>query len=225
VQATETYVFPPPAFKEEGASLRSAALLALNEVDDHLARYHAVRLLANEHTDPMSGEPAVTAARLLGTQEEILPLYFYVMQDGARVVPEVISECLSHLTTLPDALIPGVLARFAANTSSLVLVGLFDLLLKHRTGPHGLEFLRTFLRNTLQLDVYQYLVSLIVASGRPPLVAELLDAAHFEQQREKLTILYDALTLLPPNPEIAELLAQLQRRLAQANRKMVNGNS
>ena len=61
VQATATYVFPPPSFKEEGAPLRSAALLALNEVDDNLARYHAVRLLANEHTDPMSGEPALTA--------------------------------------------------------------------------------------------------------------------------------------------------------------------
>lgn len=219
VQATATYVFPPPAFKEEGAPLRSAALLALNEVDDNLARYHAVRLLANEHTDPMSGEPGVTAARLLGAQEESLPLYFYVMQDGARVVPEVVSECLTHLTTLPDALVPGILERFFAHTASLVLVGLFDLLLNHRTGPHGLEFLRTFLQDTLQLDVYQYLVSTIVASGRPALVTELVERARFEQRREKLTILCEAFTLLPPNPEISELLEQLQRRLAGTKQK------
>ncbi len=44
IQATETYVFPPPSFKEEGAPLRSAALLALNEVDDQLARYSKVSL-------------------------------------------------------------------------------------------------------------------------------------------------------------------------------------
>jgi len=219
VQATATYVFPPPRFEEEGAQLRSAALLALNEVDDHLARYHAVRLLANEHTDVMSGEPAVTAARLLGAQEEILPLYFYVMQDGAQVIPEVVSECLSQLVTLPDALIPGVQERFAASKANLILVGLFDLLLNHRTGPHGIEFLRTFLRETQQLDVYQYLVSTIVASGRAALVTELVDAAHFEQRREKVAILYEAFTLLPPNPEMNKVLEQLQSRLSQKKSK------
>ncbi|MFN8494029.1 MAG: hypothetical protein U0350_40905 [Caldilineaceae bacterium] len=215
VQATATYVFPPPTFKEEGAPLRSAALLALNEVDDNLARYHAVRLLANEHTDVMSGEPAVTAARLLGAQEEILPLYFYVMQDGARVVPEVVSECLSHLITLPEALIPGIQERFVNSKANLILVGLFDLLLNHRTGPHGSEFLRTFLRETQQLDVYQYLVSTIVASGRAALIAELVEVVHFEQRREKVAILYEAFTLLPPNPEMNKVLEQLQSRLSQ----------
>lgn len=216
VQATETYVFPPPAFKEEGAPLRSAALLALNEIDDPLARYHAVRLLANEHTDPMSGEPALTAARLLGTQEEGLPLYFYAMHAAAAVYPEVAAECLRHLTLLPATLIPGLVERFASNASSMVLVGLFDLLLNHRAGPQGMDFLRDFLRSTLQLDVYRYLVTTIIASGQEKLLAELLAAARFEQRREKIAILCEALPLLPANPEITTLLAQLNRRLGPA---------
>ena len=216
VQATATYVFPPPSFKEEGAPLRSAALLALNEVDDTLARYHAVRLMANEHTDPMSGEPALTAARLLGTQEEVLPLYFYVMQDGARTYPEVVSESLRYLTTIPDALLPSILDRFATATSSLTLVGLFDLLLNHRTGPHALDFIRGFLHDTLQLDAYRYLVTILVASGRAQFVTELMQLANLERRREKIGILFDAFALLPPNPEITALLDQLNRRLTQA---------
>lgn len=215
VQATATYVFPPPSFKEEGAALRSAALLALNEVDDALARYHAVRLLANEHTDAMSGEPALTAARLLGAQEELLPLYFYVMQDGARTYPEVVSESLRCLTTIPDALIPSILERFATATSSLTLVGLFDLLLNHRTGPHALDFIWRFLRDTLQFDVYRYLVTTLVASGRAQFVTELIQLANLERRREKISALFDALALLPPNPALTTVLDQLNQRLTQ----------
>lgn len=214
-QATATYVFPPPSFKEEGAALRSAALLALNEVDDTLARYHAVRLLANEHTDPMSGEPALTAVRLLGAQEEVLPLYFYVMQAGARTYPEVVSESLRYLTTIPDTLIPGLLERFATTPSSLTLVGLFDLLLNHRTGPHALDFIAGFLRDTLQFDVYRYLVTTLVASGRAQFVTELMRLANLERRREKISVLFDALALLPPSPEITTLLDQLNQRLTQ----------
>ncbi|CAN5610326.1 hypothetical protein BH10CHL1_BH10CHL1_09640 [soil metagenome] len=213
VLATATYVFPPPSFKEEGAPLRSAALLALNEIDEPLARYHAVRLLANEHTDPMSGEPALTAARLLGTHEEVLPLYFYVMHAGAGVYPEVTAECLRHLTLLPVTLLPGLVERFAHNTSSMVLVGLFDLLLNHRAGPQELDFLRDFLVNTLQFDLYRYLATTMVASNQEKLLNELLAVARFEQRREKIAILCEALHLLPPSPEITTLLAQLNRRL------------
>lgn len=216
VQATETYVFPPPSFKEEGAPLRSAALLALNEMDDQLARYHAVRLLANEHTDPMSGEPALTAARLLGAQEEVLPLYFYVMHAGAAIYPEVTAECLRHLTRLPTTLIPGLVQRFASDASSMVLVGLFDLLLTHRAGPQAVDFLRDFLASTVQYDLYRYLVTTMVAAGQALLFDELLVAARFEQRREKIVILCEALRLLPANPEITTLLAQLTKRVGSA---------
>jgi hypothetical protein len=219
VQAASTYVFPPPAFKEEGAMLRSAALNALSEVDETLARYHAVRLLANEHTDPMSGEPALSAARLLGAYEESMPLYFYVMQDGAHVLPEVLSECLRHLTVAPEAIIPGILDRYADSASDVVLVGLFDLLLNHRTGPHGREFLRRCLHRMPQLDAYRYLVTVMAISGRQHLLDDLLAAARVEHQMEKMVILHDALAVLDAQPVIASLLADLQARLGKLDHK------
>src|SRR5215211_7318202 len=54
---------------------RAAALVVLGEVDPTLAGFHATRLLHDSHTSPMSGEPAVTAARVLADVGQPLPLY------------------------------------------------------------------------------------------------------------------------------------------------------
>jgi hypothetical protein len=215
LQAAETYVFPPPAFKEEGALLRSASLNALSEVDETLARFHAIRLLANEHTDPMSAEPALTAARLLAAYGEITPLYFYVMQDNARTLPEVLSEALRHLTTLPAALVPGLFARYHTSQAEVVLAGLFDLLLHHREGPHQLDFIRTFLRTSQQPDAYRYLATVLLTAGRPALLEELLAAAHSEADPTRLVILGDVLGLMADLPTINPILSEVKRRITR----------
>src|SRR5690606_6177969 len=156
---------------EEGAALRSAALNALADVDEDLARYQAVRLLADRYTDPMSGEPALTAARLLDAYEESTVLYLYVMQELAPPVPEVLSEALRGLIRLPEACLPGVIERYRETPHAVVLVGLFDLLLQHRSGPHSWAFMRAFLRSTQQVDAYQYLVTILLTQGREQGVA------------------------------------------------------
>jgi len=209
-QVAETYIFPPPEFKEEGAMLRSAALLALAEVEDDLTRYHAVRLLANEHTDVMSGEPALTAAKVLATQGESLPLYFYVMQDGARVLPEVVSTCLSNLTNLRTDLLPGILSRYAESTHEVVLVGLFDLLLSHRQGVQGQEFLTHFLQQSQQLDAYRYLVVTMATSGKRDVVQYLIDASRVGLPTAKIAILREALALVTGKDRaVTQFLEQL----------------
>lgn len=215
---TSTFVFPPPEFKEEGAMLRSTALLALNELDDDLGRYHAVRLLANEHTDPMSGEPALTAAKVLAARNEILPLYFYVMQDGARTLPEVVSACLSNLVTLRTDLAPGLVARYQETTNEVILVGLFDLLLNHQDGPQGIAFLEQFLGNSTQFDAYRYLVVTMATSGKRAILDLLLDASHVITDRRRGALLLEGLQLIADREErAAQQVALLQSRLNQAN--------
>ena len=219
-RAAETYVFPPPSFKEEGAALRSAALNALNEVDDDLARYHATRLLANEHTDPMSGEPALSAARLLAAQGEQLPLYFYVMQDGARTIPEVIGECLRALTRLPVALLPGVIARYGEHPVAIVLAGLFDLLLNHQANRQqqagasvqGRDYLQKFLRTTYNRDAYRYLTSMMVAAGQQAYIDDLLALARGEQDHLRASWLREALMPIAENPAVAQVLRLLPKQ-------------
>lgn len=216
-QAVATFVFPPPAFKEEGALLRSAALNALSEIEGTLARFHAVRLLANEHTDPMSGEPALSAARLLAAYDELLPLYFYVMQDSTRTMPEVLSECLRQLTNLPAEMLVTVSERYAEHADDVVLVGLFELLLHHRSGPHQLDLMRTFLRTTGRLEVYRYLATVLLTAGRDELLAELLTVAQDEHNPQRLAVLADVLTLLADAPAVRPVLETVLRRVKQTS--------
>jgi hypothetical protein len=54
--------------------LRAGALLILNELDDSLAGFEATRLLVDGLTDPMSGEPALTAVRALASQGQAAAL-------------------------------------------------------------------------------------------------------------------------------------------------------
>lgn len=212
VKAVMTKVFPPPTFQEEGAALRSVALIVLNELDETQARFQAVRLLANEHTDPMSGEPALTAVQLLAMYEDISPLYFYVTQDNARILPEVVSECLRHLTKLPVALLPDLLERYATAPQDMILVGLFDLLLHHKSGLQGHDFLRDFLQTSQRYDAYRYLVTAVLSTRHPALMADLLALASTEQQCEKVVILDEAFGLFESIPEIAKVLTTLRRR-------------
>ena len=101
LQAVNTYEFLPPGFKEDAILLRTGALLILNELDDTLAGFQATRLLVDGFSDPMSGEPALTAVRVLASQEQTLPLYLYAMQASEAAIPEVVSECLRSLTARP----------------------------------------------------------------------------------------------------------------------------
>jgi len=215
--AVTTYEFLPPQFQEEAVPLRATALIGLNELDDQAARFHAVRLLADEYTEPMSGEPALTAVRVLGTQGETLPLYYYVMQPAAQTLPELAAECLRNLIDLPAEFVPALVERYGESSHDVVLAGLFDLLLDHAEGPLEQDYLHDFWRSTQQYDAYRYLMMAIVsrtAAGRQMELSALLAYARQEEDAEKQWILIEALSLLTHNAEVAKLLEQMQNRLA-----------
>ena len=212
IRAVTTYEFLP---EEEAVPLRATAIVALNEVDDQLARFHAARLLGDQYVERMSGEPALSAARVLGVQGEVLALYFYVTQYGANSLPEVVAESLRHLVTLPQSLLPGLVERYRESSHNIILVGLFDLLLEHEDGPHEQDFLLGFLTKTEEYDTYQYLLTTLVsriASGRPAFLDELLETVQAERDPEKALIAYNAFSILAYDERIASLLETLEAR-------------
>ena len=197
-----TYEFKPPFLPKHldptrgdvAAGLRSVALITLNEVDETLAGYHAARLLVDEYTSPMSGEPAVTAARVLAAQGHTLPLYGYVLREEPGI-SEVVGECLRNLTPLPSSLLPALVERYRDSADEIVLLGLFDLLLAHSDRAHYDDLVLDFLRGTRLYNIYRYLASAIVASRREDLVARLQAMEAQEPDRLKAEILRDALAL------------------------------
>jgi hypothetical protein len=208
LEAVTTYEYIPD---EQAQVLRASALLALNHLDDELAVYHAARLLvdtANGHTSLMSGEPALTAVRVLASQNQMLPLFMMVMQHNPTL-PDVIAECLRSLTALPVALIPALVGHIASNKASMVQVGLFDLLIQHRAGPQALELMDAALLKPDDLDVYRYLVIAMLSSQQPRLRDIVLRRAATVSNHQQRAVLLQALAPFAADREVCELIVEM----------------
>lgn len=194
-RAAWTYEFMPGA-DEVCWSIRANALIGLSDLDPELASYHSVRLLYDANTSKMSGEPAVTAARILAVQGRVLPLYAFAIDPTPRS-SEARSEALRSLTHLPDSLLPSLVEKHRDSDDGIVLVGLFDLLLEHPAGAAFTDFIRDFLRATRLHDVHRYLVTTIVARRHQALLPSLRELARTESDPRKLENLTEALSLSP----------------------------
>jgi len=212
-RATRTYEFLPPTRSEEAHQLRSAALVVLNEIEPKLAGLHAVRLLADPHTSRLSGEPALTAARLLAAQELLHPLYHYALHHYELLppeqrVPEVLAECLKSLAGVPASLVTELVEKYGSSDNEVVLVGLLDLVLEYEP----VDYVRSLMRTTTKYAVYHYLVTRLVASHAPRWLGVLAEAAAQERDGRKLALVEEALELGGPDRRMTEALETVRRR-------------
>ncbi len=213
LEAVDTFEFLPPSFNEDANLLRSGALLTLNDLDDEPASYHAARLLVNEYTEAMSGEPALTAARVLHSQGQYLPIFHFIMNPNADL-PDVISEGLRCLTTLPVEMIPVLIARHGESQQAAVRVGLYDLLIKHDCGPQALDFLAGVLISESDLDVFRYLAIALLSSRRPGLLSLVNQAISLEGNTNRLAILLETAELFAGDPDVDALAAKLREKVS-----------
>ena len=218
-QALMTYEFPAPAFAEEAALLRSGALVTMAEVDDLRARFHATRLLADPLTDPMSGEPALTAITVLVAQGELLPLYYYATQEQSRMQAEVASSCLRSLGELPGEVVAPLVACYAECTNSALLVGLADLLLAHPELEVSQERLARLLTEVKDMDLYRYLTTALLAAGNEALRRLVLDAARGILEGAKSGVLIEVLSEAGEAEDVRAALATLQAKRPQRGRR------
>jgi len=193
-RAASTYEYLPPGRSEVAAGLRATGLVILNEVDEQLAGYHAVRLLTDEHTSELSGEPAITAVQVLATQGQWLPLYGYVVRTDATM-PEVVAECLRYLAPVPLSILEPLVDRYLKSPHDIVLLGLFELLLAHEERQVFQPIILTFLRETKLMDLYRWLVTAALTSRNPGLIAAVAALEPKEPDPRKLAILREALAL------------------------------
>jgi hypothetical protein len=191
--AVRTYEMLPPGPQEVAGGLRGAALLALSDLDDRLASFHAVRLMADPYTSRQSGEPAVTAVRLLAAQRQTLPLYQHLLRGEAA--GEVALECLRALTEAPASVVQAVAEESRRRRDELVLLGLVDLLLGHPEKERLAPILIALVTESEQMDVVRYAAAAIVAGREPTLIEGLRSRAGLAGRRGELV--REALALLP----------------------------
>ena len=184
----------------------ATALVALTQLDDELAGYHAARLLNDPNADEMSGEPGLTAARALASLGLLPPLYAYAMREDAAVSADVVSECLRSLTALPLPLLPGVIERHGKSKDVAILAGLCDLLIGHAAGPQGVDYLRDTLAHTADADLLRYVALAMLSQRDAALRAAVLDAARLETRPPRVAAYREALAPFAADPEVAALL-------------------
>jgi hypothetical protein len=231
-RAVATYEFLPPKREECAGGLRAAGLVLLSHLDPVLASYHCTRLLVDVYTSRMSGEPAVSAIRLLAgqvshfpSQGHLLPLYGYIFAQH-DCHPEVEADCLRHLAQAPTSIVEGILSHYTALISigkgtpvpryeakdDVALLGLFELVLTSPNTSTHLSFLEKFLRETQRYDVYHYVLTTIIATHSSRVWKVLLEVAQDERRPEKIELLLSALTLVQPDPTSEQLIRVLQQR-------------
>lgn len=229
LDAAHTYVFPPPQFTEEGWQLRGNALLAMVDLEPDIAGFVATRLLFDAHTAPMSGEPAATAAQVLGRLGELLPLYAYVMQAPHHLRAEVGAAALRGLSPLPRAMLEQVIRRFTAGTErdsadfddqdsafhGPMVAGLFDLLLSLEPIPvEGVAYLRAFMQENSPLDLYRYLATLLTTTNTEAAWALFDEISALETVPVRVNILREALAVAPDVRRAARFTERLNTRRA-----------
>ena len=184
-----TYEFG--AHKESGSRLRAAALLALDEIDPDAAEWHAIHLLSNQYTEPMSGEPAATALRLLAAHGAGLPIYLHVLAGSSR--QELLAEALRALTGVPGPLLAELASRFLESEDEIALVGLFDLITSHPDPGAFTAFVGAFAVKTDSFDVLRFAAAQIVATRREPLIGALRTALELTPEEDRRSVLAAAL--------------------------------
>jgi hypothetical protein len=189
-RAARTYERLPPIGTEVAEALRAAALISMNEVDGTLASFHAVRLLFEPAA--LSGEPALTAVKLLASQGQLLPLYQSASTGEPALAPEVAGECLRSLAGAPLPVVRELSERYRDCQEEIVLLGLFDLLL---TSAELNDYILGFLAETRLDGIFQWLVTTLVAARREDLLPALRQMAETEPDRTRRNILKEALLL------------------------------
>jgi hypothetical protein len=161
----------------------------------------------------MSGEPALTAAKLLGLQGRTLPLYQYL--HGTHAVPEAAGEALGRLDDIPQSLVGPLIDTYADHDNAIVRLGLVDLLVKHPEWAQSERGLRRMVARESDIEVFHYAATAIAASRNAEHISLLCEAAHCQTDTEKLASLEEALSLIPGDSTVEDALGSVRDKLGR----------
>jgi hypothetical protein len=185
----------PPSMKDVAQPLRAESLLLLAQSAPERADYWAAELLSDPHLSEFSGEPAVTAIRLLDRRGQRLPIWALARRPGLQV--DALSQAFASLRDAPrDLQLTALREHLAAATAqgeageptalvaaeAIVLNGLED----------GFPLVLDLLRQAPNLNLFRYLAMQALRSDAPGLrraVADLrpvVDSARADALRDLL---------------------------------------
>lgn len=204
-----------PSMQGDGEVIRAGGLALLAVLDPPRAATEAAIILGRRDANPMNGEPAATAARVLAAAGESNALLLYVL-SGAAPTPEVTAAALKGLVAVDLSILRPLLAELATSDDDGVLMAVCDTLLELPPDP-GLKSITLSLLNApTRGELYEFIASSIVASRREELLQALLESLPNEMSRKRLASARRTLELAPRTPAVESALAALDQRLTTA---------
>lgn len=182
------------------AEVRATALNALADLDPDLSTFYAARFLRDPHNSN-SGEPALSAVRLLAAQGQLAPLFGYAAFPPTsgetpawlQGTSEITAEALRNLANLPASLVPLLIKEYVKSEDEQILLGLYDLLLAHPARAQWRGVIEHFLTTTRHMDLYALVVTQIVVTRDETLIAMLREMAAGAPDRIRHELLQHAL--------------------------------
>ncbi|MCX7617724.1 hypothetical protein [Tepidiforma sp.] len=196
-----------------GEPLRAAALRLLARLDFEAAAAQAAITLAAGDARPMSGEPALTAIRVLAAagRSEALVITALATPFPAPLRAEAVRGLVALEAAAFDAFTRAALPGFVAEPE--LALALADLLFAHPSGEQAAGALTQLLAAARGIELYASLAASIVAARSEWALVCFADALEAETGPAKLAAAREALSLAPPVPAAARAAAIIERRL------------
>ncbi len=204
--------------QSNGQMVRAAGLALLGALDPERAAVEAVMVLGRDANDPrrehdaMTGEPALTAVRLLGDLGQTNALLTVVLA-GLTPPGDILGEALRGLVPLGATVLGPILEDEAASGDGAVMLAAFDVALALPAGEEGAGVVRMLFAAPVEPEVYAYGAAAVVASRRADLLEVFLGTLPTELSQSRLRAAREALELAAPGPAVSEAMAALDVRL------------
>ncbi len=201
---------------DSAQNLRAAALVAMVGVDQTLAAVHATRLLGELDTSVLSGEPSVTAIKVLASGGNLLPVYMFVMRQGVPFIEcgngEMVASALAALAdeAFPRRAFAAIAREHAALDVPVISGGLAEAIIAHQIDDLY-PLLEQMLTTTRHADLVRY-VAIEMAAARDKALIDLLYRLARACPADQAMDYLDAVELTLGD-ERDELIALLERRL------------
>ena len=155
----------PPSMIDVAQGLRAEGLMLMTEVDPTQADYRAVELLHDPHRALNSGEPTVSAVRVLAARGHTLPIWAMVRQPDVH--PEAFAQVIASSRGVPRILLRDVLIERLTEATkegelgeAIALVAAEAIIEQEIT--EGYDLVIDLLRTTVSPPLAQFLAGLMV---------------------------------------------------------------
>lgn|GEM_PF-1480498 len=206
--------------QSNGEMIRAAGLALLGVLEPGRAALEAALVLGRDDADilrassTVTGEPALTAVRLLANLGETTALLLYAL-SGKAPTSEVVGEALRGIAGLDPNIIRPMLVSLVHQEDDGLLMAVCDVLVEMAPDPENAALVYQLLESPSRGEVYEFLVTSIVASRRQDLIEMVLETLPREMSRKRLAAALEALRLAPRTPSVERAIAGLERRVAR----------